>query len=276
MALDAPHGSLRVRTARTEEDLRAAFRLRHRAFVERAGLKARPGSLETDAFDMQCRHVLIEGPGPGRGPTDRQGQGPGPGPGQGQGPEDNQLLATFRALPMASAAELPFCYSARRYDLGPLAAWQGPILELGRFCLAPGAGTEVLRMALGAVGQVALRHSATLVIGCPSLPGGDPALHADALARLSAHVGPEAHRPRRLLSSAVPLQGPPRPALLPALLAMYLSLGGWTSDHAVPDPELDTTHVFTGLDLTAIPFERRRRFEKMAWRVPLDMDEDDA
>ena len=249
MALDAPHGTLTVRTARGPEDLRAAFRLRHRVFIERAGLKPRPGSLETDGFDEQCSHVLIEGRG--------------------------RLLATFRTLAMGSAEELPFSYAARRYDLAPLADWPGLILELGRFCLSPGAGPEVLRMALGAVGQVALRHGATLMIGCASLPGCEPERHAAALARLSGHVGPDAHRPGRRLSSAVPLQGPPRPAPLPPLMAMYLSLGGWCSDHAIPDPELDTTHVFTALDLTAIPFARRRMFERMAWRVPLDVDADD-
>lgn len=40
---------------------------------------------------------------------------------------------------------------------------------------------------------------------------------------------------------------------LPPLLRTYLLMGGRVSDHAVIDTELDTLHVFTGLEIAAIP-----------------------
>ena len=34
---------------------------------------------------------------------------------------------------------------------------------------------------------------------------------------------------------------------MPPLLRTYLLMGGWVSDHAVVDRDLNTLHVFTGL-----------------------------
>ena len=42
------------------------------------------------------------------------------------------------------------------------------------------------------------------------------------------------------------------------LLRTYLSMGGRVSDHAVVDSQLDTLHVFTGLDIAAIPAARAK------------------
>ncbi|MEO1331759.1 MAG: ornithine-acyl-ACP acyltransferase, partial [Pseudomonadota bacterium] len=46
--------------------------------------------------------------------------------------------------------------------------------------------------------------------------------------------------------------------LMPPLLRGYLSLGGWVSDHAVIDPELNTLHVFTGVEVKRVPKSRAR------------------
>jgi hypothetical protein len=35
-------------------------------------------------------------------------------------------------------------------------------------------------------------------------------------------------------------------------------LGGWVSDHAVIDPDLDTLHVFTAVEVARIPPARAR------------------
>ena len=45
---------------------------------------------------------------------------------------------------------------------------------------------------------------------------------------------------------------------LPALLKTYLSMGGWVSDHAVVDVQMNTLHVFTGLEIAAIPPARAK------------------
>ena len=45
---------------------------------------------------------------------------------------------------------------------------------------------------------------------------------------------------------------------MPPLLRTYLMMGGWVSDHAVVDRDLNTLHVFTGLEIGAIPPARKR------------------
>jgi hypothetical protein len=41
-------------------------------------------------------------------------------------------------------------------------------------------------------------------------------------------------------------------------LRTYLLMGGWVSDHAVVDNDLNTLHVFTGLEIKGIPASRKR------------------
>ena len=55
-------------------------------------------------------------------------------------------------------------------------------------------------------------------------------------------------------------QSDPRAAMaaMPPLLRSYLAMGGWVSDHAVVDAQLGTLHVFTGLEIRAIPPARAR------------------
>ena len=45
---------------------------------------------------------------------------------------------------------------------------------------------------------------------------------------------------------------------MPPLLRTYLLMGGWVSDHAVIDRDLNTMHVFTAVDIKAIPQARKR------------------
>jgi len=45
---------------------------------------------------------------------------------------------------------------------------------------------------------------------------------------------------------------------MPPLLRTYLLMGGWVSDRAVFDRKLETMHVFTAVDINAIPKARKR------------------
>jgi len=45
---------------------------------------------------------------------------------------------------------------------------------------------------------------------------------------------------------------------MPPLLRTYLLMGGWVSDHAVVDDDLNTLHVFTGLEIKGIPPMRQK------------------
>jgi putative hemolysin len=45
---------------------------------------------------------------------------------------------------------------------------------------------------------------------------------------------------------------------MPPLLRTYLVMGGWVSDHAVIDNDLNTLHVFTGVEIKRMPPKRAR------------------
>ena len=53
-------------------------------------------------------------------------------------------------------------------------------------------------------------------------------------------------------------------ARLPPLLKTYLMMGGWVSDHAVLDHQMDTLHVFTGVEIGEIPVARQRLLRAIA------------
>ncbi|MGV8952935.1 MAG: hypothetical protein ACOH2M_17690, partial [Cypionkella sp.] len=56
-------------------------------------------------------------------------------------------------------------------------------------------------------------------------------------------------------------------AQMPPLLRSYLAMGGWVSDHAVLDRDLDTLHVFTAVEIAKIPASRARALREIAGEV---------
>jgi putative hemolysin len=85
-------------------------------------------------------------------------------------------------------------------------------------------------------------------------------------------IGPAEHLPGRKAAEVVDyprLAGPVldrRAALaaLPPLLRTYLGMGGWVSDHAVVDRELDTLHVFTCVEVDRVPPARAASLRAVA------------
>ena len=185
--------------------------------------------------------------------------------------EGGQLLAAYRLGVFASGAALSESYSAQFYDLAPLAAYPKPVLEIGRFCLADHpAGFQALRLGWGALARIVDDLGAGLMIGCSSFKGADPERHHAALALLaSGHIGPKPllPRPKSPLRLDLPTAEFDRKSALlalPSVLRSYLSMGGWVSDHAVIDPDLDTLHVFTCVEVANIPRERARSLRQIA------------
>lgn len=237
-------GRYRARMAASDDDVIRAQALRHRAFRGGAGR-------DSDAFDARCRHVLVEEAATGA------------------------LVCCYRLLPLPSGAAVATCYSAQFYDLAALAALPGPLVELGRFCIDPArSDPDILRAAWAALTRHVDSEGVEMLIGCASFPGTAPAPYADSFALLAQrHLAPPRWRPGvgagEVYHFARELQGhPPDPRrgmrMMPPLLRSYLGLGGQVSDHAVIDRDLGTLHVFTGLDIGAIPPARQKLFRAMA------------
>lgn len=267
-----------ARLAETDEDVAAAQRLRHAAFIAgRDAAKTAPGALvgspsggpnrrphqvpnggpngaanaarddgrDADHLDARCRHILIEERKTGR------------------------LVCCFRIMPLASGAEIDRTYSAQYYDLEPLRDYPAPMMEMGRFCILPGLkDPQILRIAWGAMTAHVDAAGVKMLFGCSSFEGTEAEVYRDAFALLKArHLAPKRWLPRVKAPRVFPfakrlrLKRPDMKlafAKMPPLLRSYLMMGGWVSDHAVVDDDLGTLHVFTGLEINRVPKVRAR------------------
>jgi L-ornithine Nalpha-acyltransferase len=237
-------GRYAARQSSEPADIEAAQRLRHLCFRGTEGLDA-------DAFDAVCRHVLVEDTATGA------------------------LICCFRLLHLNSGCEISRSYSAQFYDLAALEAFEGRMVEMGRFCIHPDHhDPDILRIAWGAMTRIVDDEGIGMLFGCSSFRGTATDPYLDAFARLRAdHLAPRRWWPKvkapkvfrfaRKLGLRQP--DPKRAALtMPPLLRTYLLMGGWVSDHAVIDRDLDTLHVFTGLEIAAIPPARARALRMVA------------
>jgi L-ornithine Nalpha-acyltransferase len=243
-------GRYTARLAETPADLMAAQTLRYQCFMEARGIAGTAQDHDTDRFDAACLHMLVEQTGSGA------------------------LACTYRLMPLESGTGLHLSYAAQFYDLEGLSSFPAPMMELGRFCVAPGHApdADLLRVAWGAIARIVDAKAVQMLFGCASFDGADPVKHHAALQSLAAHhLGPKAMQPRKRHSETVAYAEKvtafdPRlaQAQTPALLRTYLMMGGWVSDHAVLDRQLDTLHVFTALDIAAIPPARARALRAVA------------
>lgn len=249
MELTLRRGRYEARWATTGADLRAAQHLRHRRFIEAAGLPAQQDGLDVDAFDADCEHLII---------SERS---------------THQVVGCCRLMLLPSGQEIENSYSAQFYDLGGFGSVGSPLAELGRFCIADGqADPDLLRIAWGAITRKIDAHGATYLFGCSSFAGTDPAMHAAAFTKLwQGHIGATPLRPKPRAAETVPFAGlaaphcKPKPVTgIPPLLRTYLSMGGWVSDHAVVDRILNTMHVFTALEIAKVPAARARALRAIA------------
>ena len=170
--------------------------------------------------------------------------------------------------------DLDHSYSAQFYELSRLKTFQGRMLEMGRFCMHPDRhDPDIFRVAWGALTAFVDEHGVAFMFGCSSFAGTRTEDYLDAFAMLRArHLAPKQWLPRikapDVFRFAARLRRQPdvkkAMARMPPLLRTYLMMGGWVSDHAVVDHHLNTLHVFTGLEISAIPDARRRLLRAVA------------
>ncbi|WP_342071205.1 GNAT family N-acetyltransferase [Yoonia algicola] len=241
MTISFQSGRYAARFAITAADLLACQRLRNQCFFGRLGQDA-------DVYDPICTHMMVEDQG-------------------------GRLVATARLLEIATGAEITKGYAAGHYDLSGLARCAAPMIEIGRFCIAPDArDADVLRVAWGALTGLVDARGIAFLFGCTSFAGTDPAPYGQAFARLAArHLGPDPLRPAIRASEVVRFGDLPQGGnvAMPPLLRTYLAMGGWVSDHAVVDRVMQTLHVFTCLDVAAVPPARAAALRALAQTASL-------
>ncbi len=234
-------GRYSVCEARNAGDITAAQALRGHCFGK--------DGPDEDHFDSICTHILIHSVADGR------------------------LVCCFRMLPLWGS-EIARSYSAQYYDISALKAFEGRMVEMGRFCVDPEFNDpDILRVAWGAMTGFVDRHEVKMLFGCSSFAGTETAEYLDAFAMLrERHLAPKRWLPRvkapDVFRFSARLRRKPdvKKAMLrmPPLLRTYLMMGGWVSDHAVVDRQMNTLHVFTGLEIGAIPPARKRLLRAVA------------
>lgn len=230
-------GDLEMRLARDSADVEAAQSLRYRVFYEE--MAARPSEdtarlkRDFDPFDQICDHLLV---------TDRS---------IGDGPE--AIVATYRLLRGSVARENGQFYTAGEFDISNLFGFPGEMLELGRSCVdARSRDRPTMQLLWRGIAAYVFHHDISLMFGCASLHGTDPAALALPLSYLyHYHLAPPALRTKALPDLYVNMQYlaadeiDPKAAVgaLPPLVKGYLRLGGFVGDGAVVDEQFNTTDV---------------------------------
>jgi putative hemolysin len=253
----ASAGPLVVRLAEDPRDIDAAQALRYRVFYEEMSARPTPevaaDKRDADEFDAVCDHLLV---------VDRRKQHAGA----------RGVVGTYRVLRRAPAEAFGRFYSASEYDISPIVAHGGEILELGRSCVdadyRSGATMQLLWQAIAAY---VFRHDIEVMFGCASLPGTDPDALALPLSYLyHYHLAPPALRPRALVDRYVPMTRLPvdriktktAHASLPPLIKGYLRLGGFVGDGAVIDDQFNTTDVCINVKTELVTEKYSRHYER--------------
>jgi putative hemolysin len=253
----ASAGPLVVRLAEDADDIHASQALRYRVFYDEMSARPPPEVAaqrrDADEFDAVCDHLLV---------VDRRKEHAG-----GRG-----VVGTYRVLRRGPAEAFGRFYSASEYDISPIVAHGGEILELGRSCVdadyRSGATMQLLWQAIAAY---VFRHDIEVMFGCASLPGIDPEALALPLSYLyHYHLAPPALRPRALVERYVPMTRLPvdridtKTALasLPPLIKGYLRLGGFVGDGAVIDDQFNTTDVCIIVKTELVTEKYSRHYER--------------
>lgn len=249
-------GNLGVRIAATEAELDAIQALRFRVFYEEMGARPDAETLATrrdrDAFDAVADHLLVVDHDIGTGP--------------------DAVVGTYRLIRRQAAARIGRFYSADEYDISPLLAFPGEVLELGRSCVASAWRTRgTLQLLWRGIAAYVFRHRIDLMFGCASLPGTDLDALAPQLTYLRHyHLAPEALRPRALPHRYIPMDRMDPASLdaravlneLPPLVKGYLRLGGFVGDGAVLDHQFNTTDVCVVVKTDLVTDKYYRHYER--------------
>lgn len=248
-ALPSP---LQLKFADTEEDLRAAQRLRYRVFVEELGsdgtMVDHATELEADKFDPFYDHLMLIDPTRSDDPLET-------------------CVGVYRLLSDEKAAKIGRFYSEDEYDLTPLKTSGKRLLELGRSCVAKDyrGGTALFEMWAG-LAKYVIDEGFDVLFGTASFFGVEMERHAEALSLLHhRHLALPQYRARAQEAHFQSMDLVPEDQIdrkramlaIPPLIKAYLRLGGTVGEGAFVDHAFNTVDVLLILDTDMISPRQR-------------------
>lgn len=243
---------LEVAWADSEDDVRAAQRLRHRIFAIEMSAHldvpaGTPPGHDVDRFDAWCDHVVVRAIGPNGGAD---------------------VIGTYRVMTPDSARRAGGCYSETEFDLSNLAGLRPRMLELGRSCIDPAWRTGgAILMLWGAIGEFMRERRLDIVFGAASIQlhdGGRQAasvwhrLASSRLAPVERRVRP--FRPLPMAGGAGPVAWPDTPIEMPALIKGYARCGAELLGPPAWDIAFACADLPMLMPLDGLPQRHRRRF----------------
>lgn len=229
-------GNLEARLARSEEDIKAAQRLRYEVFYEECG--AQPNETmarlkrDISPIDDFCDVLLV---------IDHT---------------QNKVVGTYRFMLREAALEHGEHYTALEFDIRKLLAYPGQIMELSRSCVHKDYRTKpTMQLLWKGIGAYTTLNKVVLFFGCGSFLGTDVSNYRQALSYLHHfHLAPPEIRTHALSTHYQNMNLMPkeevdhREALrqLPPLIKAYLRVGGFVGEGAFID------HKFNSLDVCII------------------------
>ncbi|EBA10582.1 GNAT family N-acetyltransferase, partial [Roseobacter sp. CCS2] len=243
MMTAAPVFSTRV--AQSEQDVRAAQRLRYNVFVTELGgdgpLVDHDLRLERDIFDAHADHILLLD--------------------ETRAPDD-QVVGVYRVMtePMAIAAGRFYC--AEEYDLTPFYQSGKRLLELGRSCLhADYRGGAAMLHLWAALAAYVQDQRIEVLFGVASFHGTDATALSGPLSLLHhRHLARKELRVKAIGPTALPMDMSSIEAVdrvaavrqMPALIKAYLRLGATVGEGAFVDHAFNTVDICIILESDAI------------------------
>jgi putative hemolysin len=236
-------GDYVVRLAHSEQEVTECLRLRYQVFSEEMGaqLSSREPGIDRDRFDAHCKHLFVRNDATG------------------------EVIATTRLLTDTDASQAGSFYSETEFNLAPIRALGGRILEVGRTCIHQDYRRgAALAMLWQGIAQVIGLNRIDYLIGCASVPldEGDSYVVTvlDKLRR--SHLAPQPLR----CTPYIPL--PQRDAAvlpnvpLPPLLKGYLRLGAMICSEPFWDAAFNVADVLILVDRDRIAERYDRHFNR--------------
>jgi putative hemolysin len=238
--------NLSLKVATTENEIKAAQKLRYDIFYTEMGAKptgnAAQTKLDIDQYDAICQHLLVI---------------------DSNLPAGQQIVGTYRLLLLEDAQRHGMSlYTEGEFDLGKLKAKGGRIMEVSRSCVAETHRSKAaINLLWKGIAQYVFSNKVDYLVGVPSFPGTDIATEQETLAYLNAyHLAPEDIRPRAVTSAYQPLPVVDKNTIdvkrafmaLPPLLKGYLRVGAMIGDGAYIDYQFNTIDVVIVMPIAGV------------------------
>lgn len=267
---DLKVGSVEVKLASTAEEIEAAQALRYRVFYKEYNIDPPPEvaatGLDADAMDEHCDHLLV---------IDRS-----------LGDGANNVVGTYRLIRRSAAEACGHFYTSSEFNIEPLLAYKGQLLELGRSCVeVPYRTRPVMQLLWKGIASYIFHYNLDLMFGCASFHGLDQEEHQHALSYLMHnHMAPKALCPTMLDDAREEFKLLPKDQVdaklalkqMPTIIKGYVRLGAYVGEGVFFDHELETIDVCIVLptkNLSDKYFKHYERSTREAWAAAAPVED---